>query len=269
MPGPRERKRVLIVVRTYPTPATKGVEVSCTAGITDAGQWIRLFPVPYRFLDQDKRFRKYQWVNVGVFKASDLRLESYTLIRDSIEIVSEPLSTDHAWKARWQVIRPLVAHCLCCLERERDSNGFPTLGLFRPKKIERLLIELAAPSWTKEEREILGQSSFIDNAPETELEKVPFTFKYQFACDHQECSGHTLMCTDWEMGQSWRRWRDKYGPKWEGKFRQRYEAEMIGKYDTHFYVGTVKGHPGSWIIVGLFYPPLPQAPVQKSLFPIP
>ena len=27
-------KRVRIVVKTYPTPAQKGVEVSCTAGVT-------------------------------------------------------------------------------------------------------------------------------------------------------------------------------------------------------------------------------------------
>jgi hypothetical protein len=30
---------------------------------------------------------------------------------------------------------------------------------------------------------------------------------------------------------------------------------MIKKNDTHFFVGTVHQHPGSWIIVGLFYPP--------------
>ena len=33
------------------------------------------------------------------------------------------------------------------------------------------------------------------------------------------------------------------------------ENEMINKYDTHFYVGTVHQHPDAWIIVGLFYPP--------------
>jgi hypothetical protein len=37
-------KRVLIVVKTYPAPAHKGVEVSCTAGISQERQWRRLFP---------------------------------------------------------------------------------------------------------------------------------------------------------------------------------------------------------------------------------
>ena len=64
------------------------------------------------------------------------------------------------------------------------------------------------------------------------------------------------------MGQSWRSWRSDYGDKWEEKFRKRYEKEMIEKYDTHFYVGTVHRHPHVWIIVGLFYPP----PSSKRLF---
>jgi hypothetical protein len=61
-----------------------------------------------------------------------------------------------------------------------------------------------------------------------------------------------MSCTDWEIGESFRRWRKEY---WESKFRQKYEDEMINKFDTHFYVGTVHKHPKEWIIVGLFYPP--------------
>jgi hypothetical protein len=59
-------KRVLITVRTYPVPAQKGIEVSCTAGVTSDGEWIRLFPIPYRFLTADQRFTKYQWIEVAV-----------------------------------------------------------------------------------------------------------------------------------------------------------------------------------------------------------
>jgi hypothetical protein len=67
-----------------------------------------------------------------------------------------------------------------------------------------------------------------------------------------------MICTDWEIGESWRKWSADYGDKWEEKFRLRYEKEMIEKYDTHFYVGTVHQYPGTWIIVGLFYAPYSQ-----------
>lgn len=244
------------MVRTYPMPAHKGVEVSCTAGITDEGKWIRLFPVPYRFLDRDKRFRKYQWIEVSVQKGSDPRPESYRLFEDSIKIISTtPLSTRDNWAARRNLTSQLQAHCLCCLERERSSNGLPTLGLFRPRNIEKLLIKKDESSWTQEQLHALQQGHLFSRGPKKQLEKVPYQFKYKFQCDEDECNGHTIICTDWEIGESWRKWSREYGNKWEEKFRNRYEKEMIEKYDTHFFVGTHRIHPHTWMIVGLFYPP--------------
>jgi hypothetical protein len=61
--------------------------------------------------------------------------------------------------------------------------------------------------------------------------------------------------------RDYRRWRGQYGADWEAAFRNRFEKEMIDKFDTHFFVGTVHQHPGSWIIVGLFYPPRGSEPL--------
>jgi hypothetical protein len=261
-----ETKRVLIVVRTYPTPAKKGVEVSCTAAITPEGEWRRLFPVPYRFLTQDRRFRKYQWIDVAITKASDPRPESYKIQGESIKIVSDPLPTTKDWKARKEYVYPLRARSLCSLQNERDAKGHPTLGFFRPKEIRRLVFKPESPTWDPAQLAILRQGDLFEEGPQAELEKVPYSFKYEFSCDEPECTGHSLSCTDWEMGESWRKWKSDYGDEWESKFRQRYEIEMIEKNDTHFYVGTVHQHPGSWIIVGLFYPPRPKHPESGDLF---
>ena len=254
MPGAPETKTALIVVRTYPTPAKKGIEVSCTAAVTDQGEWLRLFPVPYRFLKLDKRFRKYQWITVSLTKASDRRPESYRLDTDSIEILSA-LSVQDRWRARKDVVLPLKSGSLCELKRRRDRDGHPTLGLFRPKTIRRLLIAHDTPDWSEGELQLLRQQTLFGPAPKTDLEKVPYKFRYDFECDDTACRGHQLLCTDWEMGESWRKWKDKYGDQWEEKFRQRYESYMINERDTHFFVGTIHQHPKEWIIVGLFYPP--------------
>lgn len=250
-----ETKKALIVVRTYPTPAKTGVEVSCTAAITDNGKWLRLFPVPWRYLPNDQRFRKYQWVELKVTKSGkDARPESYKLQPDGIKILSS-LGTDNNWKVRREIILELRSHCLCCLIRRRNEQGYPTLGIFRPRKIERLVVSPENPNWSDAQLGVLRQEHLFEHRPEKELEKIPFKFQYKFWCDDHDCASHTLMCADWEMGESWRKWRDQYDHKWEEKFRQRYEHEMIEKYDTHFYVGTIHQHPHTWIIVGLFYPP--------------
>jgi hypothetical protein len=199
-----EQKRALIVVRTYPVPARSGVEVSCTAAITEAGEWLRLFPVPWRYLVEDQRFRKYQRVEVIVTKARDTRPESYKLKPDGIRILSEPLSTANGWKARKDVIFPLRAHCLCCLARERDANGYPTLGIFRPASIKRLVITAEDPNWTEAQLGILRQGHLFVTNSKVEMEEIPFSFRYEFRCEDPGCPGHKLISTDWEMGQSFR-----------------------------------------------------------------
>lgn len=267
MRRPAETKRALVVVRTYPVPEEDGVESSCTVAVTEKGEWLRLFPMAYRFLPQDQRFQKYQWIELTVTKSSDPRPESYRPKDDSIKIVSSPLPTDNGWRARKSILFPLKATSLCDLDRRREQYGQPTLGFFRPKAIERLqIIPSMSPDWTPAQLAILRQEHLFQKRPSQELEKIPFYFKYDFLCDDATCTTrHSLMCADWEMGESYRSWKQQYGERWEEMFRQRYETEMIHQKDTHFFVGTLKKYPWTWIIIGLFYPPLS---TQSEMFDV-
>jgi hypothetical protein len=121
--------------------------------------------------------------------------------------------------------------------------------------VTRLLLKKQAAEWSAAQSAALSQGNLFEEAPAQELEKIPFSFMYEFQCDHPSCKGHKLSCTDWEMGESWRKWKVEYGKNWESAFRKKYEAEMINEKDLHFFVGTVNAHPSEWIIVGLFYPP--------------
>jgi hypothetical protein len=125
---------------------------------------------------------------------------------------------------------------LCDLQSDRYSDGFPTLGLIKPK-IDRLLITPCSAAWTPKQADALKQSSLFHKAPAQELEKIPFDFSYEYRCKKFMCPGHTMICTDWEMGEAYRHWRRKYGDGWEAKFRERFETEMIEKNDTHFLRG--------------------------------
>jgi|SRR5271157_1106670 len=258
MRQPEQTKKGLVVVRTYPVPEDEGVESSCTALITEQREWLRLFPLPYRYLPQHQRFQKYQWIEVIVTKSSDTRAESYKPKDDSIKILTPPLSTDNSWQARKEAVFPLRAQSLCDLDRQRKHNSYPTLGFFRPKKIDQLLIHETVPNWTPKQLDILRQEHLFLKRPTQELEKIPYWFRYEFTCDDSECDGHTMMCADWEIGEAYRSWKQKYGEGWEAPFRQKFETEIIQEKDTHFFVGTMKQYPWTWIIIGLFYPPIPR-----------
>jgi hypothetical protein len=250
-----EQKRVLVAVKTYPTPASKGAEVSCTAGVTNDGKWIRLFPIPFRFMGGDQQFKKYQWIEVAVTKSpSDPRKESFEVDIDTLRIANDTLPTKDAWKARKEIILPLEAPSLCHLQRTRRQTG-DTLGIFKPKIIHKFIIEPDTSDWTPAEREKLLQYSLYDKHPLKPLEKIPYKFSYRFTCNDPRCGGHKLICIDWELGEAYRQWKQKYGNKWEWAITKRFETDMILEYDTYFFVGTIHGHPGAWIIIGLFYPP--------------
>ena len=110
--------------------------------------------------------------------------------------------------------------------------------------------------WTPEELVKLNQTlSLFQKAPETQLEKIPFKFKYEFRCNDPGCNGHSMSCMDWELGQSYRKWRRGYRNEWKDAIREKYERQMMEKFDTHFFVGNLHQFPNAWIIVGLFYPP--------------
>jgi hypothetical protein len=135
----------------------------------------------------------------------------------------------------------------------RTSAGYAALS--RPTRPIKLGQKIGL-GWSPSQQAILSQRSFgFGNEPKEELEKIPFNFLYDFSCDDANCKGHKMSCTDWEMAQAYRSWRRRYGDNWEGKFRERFEAEMVEKFATHFYVDTLHQHPENWIIVGLFYPP--------------
>jgi hypothetical protein len=73
-----EKKRIYILVKTYPTISEKYSELVCTAGVLEDGSWIRLYPMPFRLLNDDQKYPKYTWVEVNAERStSDFRSESY------------------------------------------------------------------------------------------------------------------------------------------------------------------------------------------------
>ncbi len=70
--------KVLITVKTYPSLSAKYDEVVCTAGVLESGEWVRLYPIPFRKLDYDRWYKKYQWLEIEVERnISDFRPESF------------------------------------------------------------------------------------------------------------------------------------------------------------------------------------------------
>ena len=47
-----KQERILVTVKTYPTLSRKYGETVCTAGVREDGTWVRMYPVPFRRMDE-------------------------------------------------------------------------------------------------------------------------------------------------------------------------------------------------------------------------
>jgi hypothetical protein len=260
-------EKLLILTKTYPIPSQKYRETSCIAAINQNGKLRRLYPIPFRLLDGNQQFQRWEWIRARLKKTpNDHRIESYKVDLDSIERLSR-VGTDADWAERYQWLEAHIVERFEDLEVRRQNSG-ETLGLIHPKNFELIISKVDNPDWTRDEKDKLIQDGLFDS-PEVRsripLRKVPYDFYYEYACQTKtESCNHKHKINDWEVGALYWTCQKKYGTDWEKFFRQKLETEFADKKDLLFLMGTIHRFPDQWLIVGLVYPPKVQAR-QRSL----
>ncbi len=253
-----ERKTVLLTVKAYPESSKKYGACVCTAGITETGEMIRLYPIPFETFRGGKNIPKYSWISVECEKASEYlnRKESYHVRYETIRVLNQiDTGHDRSWKERNNHVLPILSDSLEELEKKATFDN-TSLGLIKPRQITDFTIDEKEGA-NDQEREIIKEVQLtLDGERRTELESIEYNFRYHFLCSNPDCRGHNIMCEDWEMLESWRSWKRNY-PYRETlieKFKNRYLYEMV-KRDLYFFVGT-HSRFNTWLIIGLYYPPL-------------
>ena len=263
------KERVLIAVKAYPTLSKTYAELVCTAGFREDESWVRIYPLPFRSLGDEKRFKKYQWIEIDLEKnPKDSRPESYRP-RDISNIKPlEFIGTDNAWRERRRlIIEKNTVHTNLNQIIEAAKNNEYSLAIFKPKRILDFIAEPADSKWelSKEEavKAAIRQGSLFN---ELELypsdfklmPKLPWKFKYEFLDDKDRSS--TLMIEDWEIGQLYWNCRKEYSPEEAvKKVRQKYLDDLARTKDLHLFLGTtLKWHSvalNPYVIIGTFNPP--------------
>jgi hypothetical protein len=237
------RKKILIVVKTYPCPSTKYGELVCTAGIDEEGKWYRLYPIPFRNLTKEHRYKKYQWIDVDLEKdISDPRVESYKIAGDIIPL--EIIDTRMDWFLR----KKLLLHNIYINKSQliydcRKSNKQTSLAIFKPTKIVSFYIKTS-------------HKSNID----CETYTLPFKFYYKF--EDEEGKTSRLQIIDWEIGELTRKLLTHYNNNLKlikDILRHKYFTAMQ-KRDVYLFLGTnrewhIRKSPNPFMIIGVFYPP--------------
>jgi len=251
------RTKVLITVKTYPHPSVGYQELVCVAAITESGEWVRLYPIDYRYRPRHQQFEKYQWIEVGLSpggEGNDKRKESRKPDLDSIRILGPALSTKDNWRERREIIDQLPHHTLEELKDLYDKERV-SLGIVRPKRVLDLEIAPADPHWKPEWERLFSQLTLF-GPPQKPLRKLPYTFHYVFECEDSR-KPHRAMIEDWELGALFLNESDRLGSDEAaaGSVKAKFLNEMCrGDRDTRFFMGTRFPY-NTWLVIGVFWPP--------------
>ena len=274
-----ERKRVYITVKTYPTLSEKYDELVCTAGISEAGSWIRLYPLPFRKLDNEQKYKKYQWIEVDIERnTSDFRFESHKVLNIDTIKVDESENKKVNWDERKRILfkSEKMYTNLAELIKLAKAPPYRSLAIFKPTKILDFYSKPTERDWPKDKLERIQEKAkqlSLFQTPDEVVEefkvvqKLPYVFKYKFVDDQGKVSN--MMIEDWEAGTLYLNClRNANGDEGKalGKVREKYWDDFMSK-DIFFFLGTRKSDHhlalNPFSIVGVFYLPIDR---QGKLF---
>lgn len=277
------RQKVLITVKAYPAISRKYNETVCTAGITEEGKWIRLYPIPFRQLDYEKQFRKYEWVELDLIRnPSDFRPETYRpkdLFLSDMVSMGKIEADGNIWSERRKyVLNKVYTNLERLIKEAKNKNICTSLAVFKPARIIDFVFEETAREWNKEKLDYLKtkklQLGLFDNEDEDDIaefevvDKVPYKFSFKFEDDAGKIS--TLMIEDWETGMLFWNSLIRYNGNEQKAcedVKKKYFKDFAKTKDYYFFLGTTKKFhyraPNPFVIIGDFRP---KHIIQKELF---
>lgn len=284
------RKRVLITVTTYPLPSRTYDELVCTAGVLEDGSWVRIYPVPFKFLSGLRNngvvsTYKFTWIELDLRRREeDFRPESHSpkdysfedlVVVDSIPIEGGKKAKEDAWLLRKSYCTRITYSNMSKLIADSQNPTNVSLATFKPRRLLSFEVEEDEREWKSEWKEQLKQLDLFwpqeGNSSQRKLiEKIPYKFFYRFEDEDGRVS--RLMIEDWEIGQLY--FKCLKGHQSEDiaiqKVKEKYWDFFLTR-DIHLFLGTTKQwharrSPNPFVIIGVFYPPvIEEQPANKGV----
>lgn len=248
-----QSERILITVRTYPTPSTKHQETVCVGGIAEDGTWRRLYPVPLRYLRKEQQFRTWDVIRATTRPAKrDRRPESRRAHLPTLEIVDQ-LTT---WSSRTHWVRPTIRPSLAKIVEEGLS-----LAPVSVTRVKEMTAKSTANEWDGRRAQNLERRMLFDQP--RPLEKIPYEFR--FVWEDDDGIEHDSLAISWELAQAWRQYRNKYDDPIE-QMRAKLIGDMFSpKNAVAFFMGNHSRFRKTFMICGWFIPPRSEVDCE-SLF---
>lgn len=232
----------IVIVKAVPHASKKHGETVCCAGIDLHGNWLRLYPVSFRSLDEGQKFGRWDRIRFKWKRPSDdLRIESRRVDQDSLEIVGEIKKAE-----RQSFLSKLI---VTSLEQERAAGR--SLALLKARildfKIEKrsdkdIASETARFATLHSQKNLFNTKSIIPYHP------CRYSFKYRYQTDDGTREG---TCQDWETEATFYNLEKRYGETQALAEIQRIFGEEWPGKGMLLAMGTHSLYPDIWLINGV------------------
>lgn len=231
----------VVLIKAAPQVGLRHGETVCCAGLDLYGNWLRLYPVSFRQLDEAQKFGRWDRVS---FKwrmpNDDRRTESRRVDQQSIELHGKIREAE----------RPglLGKAIVTSLERERAASR--SLALLKPEISEFVVERKTTEELAAEQQRFTAlraqQDLFAKEV--TPYAPCPYRFKYRYRTDDGERFG---TCQDWEIEATFYRWSRLYGEERALAEMRRVFGDEYPRKGLLFAMGTHSQYPDVWLINGL------------------
>jgi hypothetical protein len=244
----------IILVKAAPVIGIKHGETVCCAGVDLQGNWLRMYPVSFRVLEDSKRFKRWDRVRFTWRKPTDdARIESRHVDSQSLEITGSMPPAERQRFLDRQFVSSLSA------QREKGLSFALLKPVIKGFRVVRKAPDQVAEQQAKIDR-FHSQTDLFIPRPAVPVEACPFEFKYHYRTDDGDREG---TCQDWETEATFFHWRQKYGEERALREMQGQFGEVLPQRGLCFAMGTHSLYPDVWLINGLIQI---RQPDQASLF---
>jgi hypothetical protein len=212
----------VVIVKAAPQVGRRHGETVCCAGIDLYGNWLRLYPVSFRNLEQSKKFGRWDKIKFNWrLPNDDKRTESRRVDQQSIEIVGQLKKSERG--------RFLGKAVVTSLLREREAGK--SFALLKAEIIA-FKIEKKDATEVKDEKQVFdairAQGDLFAKQVTNNYHPCPYNFKYRYRTDDGIREG---TCQDWEIEATYHNWSNEYG-------EERVLADMARVFGQEYPVGS-------------------------------
>lgn len=247
----------MVNCKTYPAVSMKYVETVCTGGVDRDGGFVRLYPVPFRFLESEEQYSRWDVIRLRAYRDSkDQRPESWHLVSGTPIEVVESITTE---RRRWEWMRKTVHASADAMTEKGLTNGcveiIPLQFYWKPDKKE----------WTANQLNVIQQGDLFATKEQLKglADRVPWQFRlrYREKSTGREDDGKVLA---WSLYQGFRRVRNdtKDDNSALETISQRVRESIFSSDKTTFAILGTHSRFGHWMISALYH--LPTAIIEMD-----